>query len=265
MQKDSNIKDTEKTGAISLPAVRANPFGENISAEKAYRRAERIAAAIYILTRHVSDSDTLKSRARESSHVLLHDVLGLRSGFRMESGSDIIASIHALVREMISTVQLLSVAGYSSKENAGMVTRALEELSQFVDSASTTTLSERTVFTRDDLLIDQMSVRTTPRAQFASSAPQGAMPALNSGTSQGTQKHHKGQVSISDSMSGRKSAILEVLKDGKKMAIKDIASFVVGCSEKTIQRELAALVSDGIIRREGEKRWSRYFVSGVNR
>ena len=45
------------------------------------------------------------------------------------------------------------------------------------------------------------------------------------------------------------------------MGIRDIASFVIGCSEKTVQRELASLISDGLIKKEGEKRWSRYFVA----
>jgi DNA-binding HxlR family transcriptional regulator len=48
------------------------------------------------------------------------------------------------------------------------------------------------------------------------------------------------------------------------VSIKDIAARIKGCSEKTIQRELNALLYDNIIERIGEKRWSRY-VSEVGR
>lgn len=265
MNTGKDVRDTEKTNAISLPAVRANPFGSNISGEKAYRRAERITAAVYILTRYLSDIEPLKIHARESAHHLLRDVLELRGGFRMEHDADNITRIHACVREMISVAQLLSIAGYSSRGNVDMLTRALEELSQFVDAASTTTLSERTVLTKDDLLIDQVSVRSSARSPTATTGKRNDAGLAGITTGRGSATQQKGQSDVTDNNSGRKSAILEVLKDGKKMAIKDIASFVVGCSEKTIQRELASLVSDGTIRREGEKRWSRYFIPSINR
>ena len=40
--------------------------------------------------------------------------------------------------------------------------------------------------------------------------------------------------------------------------IKDIVMSITGCSEKTIQRELSALVAQGVLKKIGEKRWSRY-------
>ena len=56
----------------------------------------------------------------------------------------------------------------------------------------------------------------------------------------------------------RRSAILSVIKDKKEVNIKDIVSLVKDCSEKTIQRELIALLSEGVLKKVGEKRWSRY-------
>lgn len=259
MQRETDTKDTERTRSISLPSVRSNPFGSNISGEKAYRRAERITAALYILTRHVSDREPLRSHARNISHALLQDVMGLKSGFRTEGEPENITGIHARVRETISIAQLLSVAGYCSKENTDMLTRALEELSQFIEVASTTALSERIIFTKEDLLIDQTIRTGTARSQVTTTKGQDA-PSTHGTVRKDTQTL-KGQNKVADNFSSRKSAILEVLKDGKKMGIKDIASFVIGCSEKTIQRELATLVLDKLIHREGEKRWSRYFIA----
>jgi hypothetical protein len=59
--------------------------------------------------------------------------------------------------------------------------------------------------------------------------------------------------------SSRRQEILAQLS-GTPVSIKDIAVNVLGCSEKTIQRELNALVDDNIIKRIGEKRWSKYIL-----
>lgn len=58
----------------------------------------------------------------------------------------------------------------------------------------------------------------------------------------------------------RREQILALFVKGVDVSIKDIASRIKGCSEKTIQRELNGLLYDGIIDRIGEKRWSRYVL-----
>ncbi len=56
----------------------------------------------------------------------------------------------------------------------------------------------------------------------------------------------------------RKERIIAILKAKKDVTVKDVAQVIVGCSEKTIQRELIALVKGNILKREGNKRWSKY-------
>lgn len=58
----------------------------------------------------------------------------------------------------------------------------------------------------------------------------------------------------------RRDQILGLFVKGVDVSIKDIAARIKGCSEKTIQRELNALLYDGVIDRIGEKRWSRYVL-----
>ena len=56
----------------------------------------------------------------------------------------------------------------------------------------------------------------------------------------------------------RQNIILNLLKKKKDVSIKDISQIIRDCSEKTIQRELIALIEDNIIQKTGERRWSRY-------
>lgn len=58
----------------------------------------------------------------------------------------------------------------------------------------------------------------------------------------------------------RREQVLALFVRGVDVSIKDIASRIKGCSEKTIQRELNALLYDNVIERIGEKRWSRYVL-----
>ena len=58
----------------------------------------------------------------------------------------------------------------------------------------------------------------------------------------------------------RRDQILALFVRGVDVSIKDISAKIKGCSEKTIQRELNALLYDNIIERIGEKRWSRYVL-----
>ena len=57
----------------------------------------------------------------------------------------------------------------------------------------------------------------------------------------------------------RRNEILDMLST-HPINIKDIAQKVLGCSEKTIQRELNSLLEDKLIERIGEKRWSKYVI-----
>lgn len=56
----------------------------------------------------------------------------------------------------------------------------------------------------------------------------------------------------------RQKAIIDALKDKKKLTVKEILSFIRDCGEKTIQRELYELVDRGVLKKLGEKRWSAY-------
>ena len=62
-----------------------------------------------------------------------------------------------------------------------------------------------------------------------------------------------------DRQGNRRSEILKILSRSP-ITIKDISNQILGCSEKTIQRELNSLLEDGVIDRVGEKRWSKYLI-----
>lgn len=56
----------------------------------------------------------------------------------------------------------------------------------------------------------------------------------------------------------RRKIILTLLGHSRDLTVKDIQKNIVGVSEKTVQRELLAMVADGTLQKKGERRWSRY-------
>ena len=66
---------------------------------------------------------------------------------------------------------------------------------------------------------------------------------------------------VSVKKNSRQSIIINLLKRKKEIMIKDVSPLISGCSEKTIQRELLSMVAAGILKKVGEKRWSRYTLA----
>ena len=58
----------------------------------------------------------------------------------------------------------------------------------------------------------------------------------------------------------RKKLILQQLREQGKQSLPEIAKIFPTASQKTIQRDLRELISQGIIEKEGERRWARYRV-----
>ncbi len=56
----------------------------------------------------------------------------------------------------------------------------------------------------------------------------------------------------------RRNDVLNVVRSKGQVSIKDILSIIKDISEKTVQRELLGLVKEGVLQKEGEKRWSTY-------
>ena len=70
----------------------------------------------------------------------------------------------------------------------------------------------------------------------------------------------------------RREEIILVIKDRMKnsinfegVTITDIKSIghgvLASCGEKTLQRELVSMVTDGVLKKKGEKRWSKYSLN----
>jgi hypothetical protein len=66
---------------------------------------------------------------------------------------------------------------------------------------------------------------------------------------------------VSARQKDRKLQILSLLQKKDRITVKDVAEVITDCSEKTLQRELLHMVETGVLKKEGERRWSTYSLS----
>ena len=84
-------------------------------------------------------------------------------------------------------------------------------------------------------------------------APREATPRVSARTSENNTSSKQRAV--------RRDAIRNILEELGESTIKDISDRMKECSEKTVQRELGAMVAEGIVQKKGERRWSQYSIS----
>ncbi len=256
-------KDIQRADYLSrfldTPVVQTNPFGRNVSGSRAYRRAERLVAAIHILTNHVSPQEPSRIEVRSTGVKLLTDLLTLRDEMRA-SASPVFRAVQASIRKLVSLVRILSVSGHASFQNASSVIEALDELGNFLTSSQRSTLSESATFTKDDLIggdsfgVQVASVKgpSLPRVRDESKSIKDSISVKN------IYKTGRADSAIEQVLDKRGVAILNTLKDQGVIGIKDISSNLPEYSEKMVQRELAHLILIGRVKKTGFKRWSKY-------
>lgn len=245
-----DVKDIQKKDTLSKVlenGLKTRPFGTNIAADRAYTRAERCAAAIHLVTNHISPSEPTRIAARRTSLELLTHILSLRD--EMRSGGRALAATLASIRKLISIMRLLSVAGFVSIQNVEVLIEALDELSNILERSQRSALSESIVLKSEDFLA---SGRVSDTRQ-ASDRP------LKDIITDGAAAVSK--VSDTKRSGMRSESIMLILRARGNLGIKDIAANLPEYSEKMIQRELLILVENGKVKKSGAKRWSTYSLA----
>lgn len=207
------------------------------------RKSEKLASAIYLITSFFDDQEPIKWKLRSLGSKLIFLSILIKDNLFKEKETSIL-EIGNLISEMRS---LLSVA-----RNVGMISPANDDLMQgefakYVDAIGHPTniadfLSVEFQQSRIKEISGSPIIKDKSRYELLDKPPK-----------------KFGVVSVKKS--SRQSIIVAILKRKKEVMIKDISPLISGCSEKTIQRELLAMVQAGILKKIGEKRWSRYSLA----
>lgn len=214
-----------------------------------FRKVSRISQAIYVITDILKDTEPLKWKLRES------------------------------------TVNVFLLKNFFDEKNVfNNLEKVLLELEALFDLSRVSVLSEMNasiVLVEIGKLIAEIHEKSDQGHYLSELAPSFFdVPKPAPSLENSTYKSHKGHTVLYDfynkpSRGGdainsrpkkeailhkgqRREEILKVIKDKGIVTIKDITLQIKNCSEKTIQRELIIMLSLGVIKKTGERRWSKY-------
>ncbi len=234
-------------------AIFSNIFEKDIRRIYIYRKSERLAKAIHLITPAFSSTPSLRRRLDEIS-------IGLIDAAVLPPAS----AQKALSQELLALSSMLSVARTSallSEMNADLITREVHSLLQEIAAYEEPRLSLDEVPSLADFA--KNAPRPAPRVAVklgsASTGPEVSNSApVGEGRSIKDMQADKGQSTEKPRQSDRQDAILAVLATKGTSYIKDISMVIKDVSEKTIQRELQSLVFAGKVEKSGERRWTQY-------
>jgi predicted transcriptional regulator len=233
-----------------------------------YKKTEKILAALYLVTNFLSDEEPLRWQLRELGLSILSNVMSLKDALPSQKDS-LCGAIKTSVFEMISLLEIAHFAGFISSMNFEILKR---EFVFLLDSVSTTKQSLESFVLPTDFFTESVSVEqkslTIPDPVFDQKNIKDKK-YINQNLTQNNQKarvrdlqnpvKQYGKVEVKKS--SRQEVILNILKKKKEIMVKDISAVIVDCSEKTLQRELLDMVTQGILKKEGERRWSKYSIA----
>ena len=236
--------------------VQTNPFGANRSGERLYRRAERLVAALHILTNHISENEPLRREIRHECLQLLPEILDIRDDMRA-FGSPKTGNIVVSIRNLISLVKMLAVAAFISTQNAEAVTGALDEIGSYLLASSRTPIAESIRFLKEDLVnVRESSTEFVMDVTDKTKIKDNRVLRDTEGQKTNVQYGSSMHTPIT-----RSEKIMAILGSQGEQGIRDIASNLPEYSEKMIQRELMRLVTGGKVKKTGFKRWSKYSIA----
>lgn len=249
-------KNQANTGSLVLEkSIFSNVFEKDIRRAFIYSKSERLAKVLQLITPAFKDTPALRARVEKVA-------LGLVDAALLPSAE----SKKALSVELLALSSMLSMARSSGLLSAMNVDVILKEVQALLEEVGmyeephlllegTPTLSDiaRGSRVRHEPARRKAALRETPRVSVPVS-PAARQPAKPANDSIGHVKDIP--------QSNRRDTILSTIQNRGRANIKDISTVIRGVSEKTIQRELAALIEAGLVEKSGERRWSLYSLRG---
>ena len=252
-----------KTATLSVSDITL--FKDNPRLAYLYKKTEKLVSALYLLSSFISDKEPVKWQMREAGIELLAQSLSLSDKLfseRMLAYNNFIST----ALKFLSYLEVSYLGGIISEMNYNILKHEFEGLIQSAESGGQGSDSKSLMFPEHFFKVPEIS--STPiqdQNQKKISVPEVAPVSV-----QNTVSDRLSVIKIAESVkqsevkkknkSNRQDVIITLLKKNNELGIKDFVSSIKGCSEKTIQRELVSLVSKGLVKKEGEKRWSRYSI-----
>jgi len=234
-----NPKDTTPKDKKYLKLIHNNEYYQDV-----FKKTEKIVSVIFYILNNINidkKSETHTSNLASKAHFTHENALRTLE-VKPAVAQEVLEQFAQSLIGLDSTLRVVSAARVLSPESLTLITSEIRSV----------LISLRSMLEEEDAL-QSILFAADSRATAASSprriAPAAPKPPAAVG--------RKSEEVVQD----RRTRIMTILEAKSAATIKDISEIVSDISEKTIQRELNTLIEDGVVLRQGERRWSKYVLA----
>lgn len=288
-EESKNSKDTKIDPSVSL---RDNSFFLS------YSKTSKLITALYMVTDVLDESEPIRHRLRTLGIEIITDTsLKLKNVFVLNKYRYLVGDLTRKIQEVLSLLDIAYSLGMISGMNFNILQTEFITLKKSVGESKGDPYISDILKDAEPLQKDTYTRETTYQKDISEEvfSPKGQSMGQEK-TRIGVQRAEDLLKTLSEKMkepSGkdyfyksntpdfnvlknkRREEIIFIIKnkvmdnydlDGLTLKeIKDMAKgILVSCGEKTLQRELNSMVTDGILRKTGQKRWSKYSLNNTN-
>lgn len=213
-----------------------------------FKKTERVVSAIEYILSFIEYGERSKSRIDTLSHAAttLHTIaLESLSWFEAEARRELYQLQHALV-VLDSSVRVATAGRVVGVDATEAILHEIDTILRYIRHHFTTEEPRLTAVAASSSTERGIPRTTTTRR------PKPVIPKNDLSSD---------AVLVYSQLSDRTTRIKTVLEAKPEATIKDITDIITDVSAKTIQRDLNAMIENGEVIRQGERRWSKYSIN----
>ena len=215
-----------------------------------YKKTEKLASAVYIITNLFSESEPMKWALRKKVGELLSFIIDYKD-MSLGAQEDLVYNAKNRVLDLVALLEVSLRGGLISNMNFSIIKQEFSNLLETLNSSNSSSEIKKESYPNvsrvflDSQTNEQNEGKEVPKNYYIEPS-NGQLVKRNVSTNASLKR------------TNRQNIIIGLLKKKKEVTIKDISDVIKDCSEKTIQRELNSFIIEGMVKRKGERRWSKY-------
>jgi len=214
-----------------------------------FKKTEKIISVVFYILNNVDidkKSETTISNIASKAHFAHENALRTLE-VKLVSSKEVLEQFAQSLVGLDSTLRIASGAGFVAPDALSVVSNEIDTVLRGLRTYIHTNNSSEDLF---------FSTGTYPSI-YASEVAQAPVRTVRKKEEQGPIS---GAKAAANTANDRRERIKTILEAKKEATIRDISEIITDVSEKTIQRELNAMIEENIVKRQGERRWSKYSI-----
>lgn len=235
-----HTKDILNAHSASKRLVQDNEYYRYI-----FKKTEKVVSVVFYILHNTATDTRTEGHIADIQHAArqVHDAAIQSLETRMHAAEDAVREVAISLVALESKIRVARAASIIAEDVVNLIAAEIDTILRGLNRYISPEESGALPFDMSD-------------NEPAPLAPADEKPRRERAPQQRAERQQSGS-----SDTDRRSRIKTVLAARGTASIKDIAAVVTECSEKTIQRELNAMIEDNEVARHGERRWSVYSLA----